>query len=76
MPARPTTTRSVPAASTSAVTWVALRITSAATPGSAAQSSSGVSPVLPRRQARVAHRAEPALGEWFGNGHGRPDRRG
>ena len=32
MPARPTTTRSVPASSTSAVTCVALRITSAAAP--------------------------------------------
>ena len=59
MPARPTTTRSVPAASTSAVTWVALRITSAATPGSAAQSSSGVSPVLTStsRPARASRRA-------------------
>src|SRR4051812_19149996 len=44
MPARPTTTRSVPAARTSGVTCVALRITSAATPSTACSSSSGVSP--------------------------------
>ena len=68
IPARPTTTRSVPAASTSAVTWVALRITSAATPGSAAHSSSGVRPVLTSTSRPAgAHRVEPALGEGFGD---------
>ena len=61
----PTTTRSVPAASTSAVTWVALRITSAATPGSAAQSSSGVRPVLTSTSspaARIASSPRSASG--------------
>ena len=41
IPARPTTTRSSPASSTSAVTWVALRITSAAAPRTASSSSVG-----------------------------------
>ncbi len=41
IPARPTTTKSVPAASTSAVTVVAERIISAAAPATAANKSSG-----------------------------------
>jgi hypothetical protein len=44
MPARPTTTRSVPAASTSAVTVVADRMTSACAPTTADTSSSGERP--------------------------------
>ena len=44
MPARPTTTRSVPAARTSAVTVVADRMTRAWAPTMAATSSSGDSP--------------------------------
>ena len=68
MPARPTTTRSVPAASTSAVTWVALRITSAATPGIAAQQLLGREAGLDVDvEAGGAHRVEPALGEGFGD---------
>ena len=43
-PARPTTWSDVPAASTSAVTWVAERMIRAWAPGIAASSCSGVSP--------------------------------
>ncbi len=45
MPARPTTTRSVPAASTSAVTVVAERMIRACAPLTASSSSSGLRPV-------------------------------
>ena len=41
MPARPTTTRSAPAASTSAVTWVAERMMRASAPLTASSRSSG-----------------------------------
>src|SRR5581483_778933 len=44
IPARPTTTRSVPASRTSLVTWVALRMTSAEAPRTAPSRSSGDSP--------------------------------
>ena len=49
MPARPTTTRSVPASSTSAVTWVAERMISAAAPGTTLDQLVG-------RQARAGRR--------------------
>ena len=45
IPARPTTMRSRPASSTSAVTWVSERMISAAAPGTAWRSSAGVRPI-------------------------------
>ena len=68
MPARPTTTRSVPAASTSAVTWVALRITRRRDAGQRRAELLGRETGLDLDvEAGGAHRVEPAFGEWFGD---------
>ena len=64
MPARPTTTSSSAASSTSAVTWVALRITSADAPRTASSSSLGDRPEPDvDLEPGGAHGLEPALGE-------------
>ena len=57
MPARPTTTRSVPASSTSAVTWVEERMIRAWAPGTTPSSSSGDSPVRTSTSWPAARRA-------------------
>ena len=65
MPARPTTTRSVPAASTSAVTWVALRITSAGRAGDRGEQLLGREAGLARRRRgrpRASRRARVRRG--------------
>ena len=68
IPARPTTTRSVPASSTSAVTCVALRITIAAAPGIASIELLRAEPELHVDvEPRGAHRFQPALGQLFGH---------
>ena len=74
MPARPTTTRSVPASSTSAVTVVAERMMRACAPFTAVSSSSGDSPVLHvDLVAGLAQALQAALGDLLGHeysGHG------
>ena len=68
MPARPTTSRSVPAASTSAVTLVAERMTRACAPSTAESSSSGVSPSLHvDLVAGLGQQVQTALGDLLGD---------
>ena len=68
MPARPTTTRSGAAASTSASTWVALRITNAATPGQHRDELLLREPdLLVDLEAGGAHQLETARGDRFGD---------
>ena len=70
MPARPTTTRSVPAASTSAVTVVAERMTRAWAPTTAATSSSGDrSELHVDLVAGLGHQVQARLGQLFGDQH-------
>ena len=65
-----------PASSTSAVTWVALRITSACAPLTASSSCSGRETGLHVDvEAGGAHGVEPALGEGFGDENTRCHRR-
>ena len=70
IPARPTTTSSVPASSTSAVTWVALRMMRADAPRTAleqllrGQADGDVDVEAGRRQRVEAH-----LGQRFGDQH-------
>ena len=68
IPARPTTTRSAAAASTSAVTCVALRITSAAAPWTASSSCLGSEVRLHVDvEAGRLHRLDAARGQRFGD---------
>ena len=70
IPARPTTTSSSPASSTSAVTWVALRITSADAPAHGVEQLGGRQPELHvDLEPGARHRLEPALGELLGDQH-------
>ena len=77
MPARPTTTSSSPASSTSAVTWVALRITSAAAPRTASSELLGREPETHvDLESGAAHGLEPALGELLADQHAASSGRG
>ena len=68
MPARPTTTRSVPASRTSAVTWVAERTIRAWAPTMAAEQRRGVEVELDiDLVAGVGQWLEPALGQLLGD---------
>ena len=68
MPARPTTSRSVPAASTSSVTVVAERMIRAWAPTTASSSSAGDRPRLHvDLVAGGAEAVEPAVGDLFGD---------
>ena len=70
MPARPTTTSSSAASSTSAVTWVALRITSADAPRDRVEQRLGSeSEAHVDLEPGAAHGLEPALGELLGDQH-------
>ena len=66
IPARPTTTRSVPASRTSAVTWVSERMMRAAAPFTATASSAGRQPEADvDLVARVPQAGQAALGDGF-----------
>ena len=70
MPARPTTTRSVPASSTSAVTWVEERMMRAWAPGIASQQLLGVQPGLHVDVvAGGTQGVEPSVGDLLGDEH-------
>ena len=68
MPARPTTTRSEPASSTSAVTWVADRMISASAPFTSSSRVSGVTAELHVDVvAGLPEAVEAAVGDLLGD---------